>query len=90
MEPNKPTPPRKVFGTDAGLDYPAQLSLIERASSLAVTRLHSMVQTVTDPAEVAEIVRALASAQQMIRREMNSDGEGPEPSEEQLARAIKK
>lgn len=87
MEPNKPT--RRVFGVDAGLDWSEQLEQIRRASSKAVTRLLSMLDSAADGSEVAEIVRALSQAQLMAQRATGGDSPGAEPTDAQLIKATK-
>ena len=84
MAPNEPT--RRVFGTDASLDWPEQIEFIRRASSKAVTRLYAMLDSAAEGSEVAEIVRALSQAQAMAMKALSRDGEGAEPTDEQLMR----
>jgi len=84
MKPNEPT--RRVFGTDASLDWPEQIEFIRKASSKAVTRLFAMLDSAAEGSEVAEIVRALSQAQAMAMKALNRDDPGHEPTDEQLMR----
>ena len=86
MEPNKPT--KRVYGTDASLPYQQQLDLVEKANSKLVTRLYSQIEA-ADMSELAELSQVLTRAQAIAMKGIG-DSEGPEPTEEQLSRAIKK
>jgi hypothetical protein len=88
MKPNVPT--RRVYGTDASLDWPQQLEQIRKACSKAVTRLYALLDSVSAGAEVADIVRALSNAQSMALKATGHSGGGDEPpSDSQVIKAAK-
>lgn len=88
MEKHVPT--RRVFGTDASLDWPEQIEQVRRGCSKAVTKLNVLLDSVSDGAEVADIVRALNSCHQMALRATGGSGDGHEPSDSELLKAVKK
>jgi hypothetical protein len=89
MEKNVPT--RRVYGTDASLDWPEQLEQVRKACSKAVTKLNALLDTVADGDEVADIVRALNGLQSMALKATGSAGlGGDEPTDAQLMKVAKK
>jgi hypothetical protein len=89
MEAHKPTPPRR-YGTDSSLDWPEQLETIKRASSKAVTRILSMMETAAEGSEVAELVRALAQSHAIVSKALAKNDPEAEPTDEQLMKRVPK
>lgn len=87
MKPNEPT--RRIFGTDATLKYQEQLELVEKTNSKVITRLFSQVEAASME-DLGEISQVLTRAQAVAMKGLGGHDQEPEPSEEQLARAIKK
>ncbi len=88
MAPNVPT--RRTFGTDASLSWEDQETMIMKTASMAVTRLHAMIQT-ADESSVSELVRALSQVQLVVSRARHSDDELNEQiTDDMLIRKAKK
>jgi hypothetical protein len=87
MRQNEPT--RRIFGTDNSLTWDQQKPWLEKLNSMLISRLNAMLQT-SEVGDINEIANGIQKAQAVMMKATGQGQEETEPSEEQLARAIKK